>query len=105
MDRRDEGEPAGRAAINVVLQKDGRVLPPKDYACAKQGEGWQHGEWRSGTAPRCGPQGYAVATFLAGIDAAAAIAAPAFPDTYAQLLVEKFLVAADDGWIYRQARY
>ena len=46
-----------------------------------------------------------MASFRAGVGAAAAIAAPAFPDTYAQLLVEKFLVAADDGWIYRQARY
>ena len=25
--------------------KDGRVLAPQDYACAKKGEGWQHGEW------------------------------------------------------------
>ena len=84
--------------------KDGRVLPPKDYACAKQGEGWQHGEWSERTR-ELRAQGYNVATFLAGIDAAKAIADPAFPDTYAQLLVEKFLVAADSGWIFRKAQF
>ena len=42
---------------------------------------------------------------LAGLDAKAAVAAPDFADTFAQLLIEKFLVAADDGWILRQARF
>ncbi len=84
--------------------KDGRVLAPKDYACAKKGEGWQHGEWSTRTKElRAG--GYKVATLLAGLDAKQAIAAPDFADTYAQLLVEKFLVAADGGWILRKAQF
>ncbi len=29
--------------------KDGRVLQPKDYACANKGQGWQHGEWSDRT--------------------------------------------------------
>ncbi|MEJ2174416.1 MAG: PEP/pyruvate-binding domain-containing protein [bacterium] len=84
--------------------KDGRVLAPKDYDCAKKGEGWQHGEWSERTkALRA--QGYEIGNVLAGLDAAAAVAAPDFADRYAQLLIEKFLVATNDGWIFRKARF
>jgi hypothetical protein len=83
---------------------DGRVLPPKDFACAKKGEGWQHGEWSTRTK-ELRASGYKVATLLAGLDAKQAIAAPDFADTFAQLLVEKFLVAADGGWILRKAQF
>jgi hypothetical protein len=84
--------------------KDGRVLPPKDYACAAKGQGWQHGEWNDRTK-QLRAQGYRVATLLAGIDAKAAVATADFPDFYGQLLVEKFLIAADDGWVLRKAQY
>jgi len=84
--------------------KDGRVLEPKDYACAKKGEGWQHGEWSERTK-QLRAQGYFIANVLAGLDARAAVAAPDFAERYAQLLVEKFLIAADDGWILRKARF
>jgi len=84
--------------------KDGRVLEPKDYDCAKKGEGWQHGEWSERTK-QLRAQGYEIANVLAGIDAKAAVADPDFADRYAQLLVEKFLIETDDGWILRKARY
>jgi len=84
--------------------KDGRVLAPKDYACAAKGQGWQHGEWSEATR-RLRGQGWELATLLAGIDAEHAVAAPDFADRYAQWLVERFLVGADAGWIYRKARY
>jgi hypothetical protein len=84
--------------------KDGSVFPPREYACAKRGGGVQHGEWSDRTRELRG-RGYKVATLLAGLDAAAAVAAEDFPDTYAQLLVEKFLIAADDGWIFRRAQF
>jgi hypothetical protein len=84
--------------------KDGRVLAPRDYACAAKGQGWQHGEWSDRTK-QLRAQGYKVATLLAGLDANRALAAPDFPNTYAQLLVEKFLLAADDGWILRKAQF
>jgi hypothetical protein len=84
--------------------KDGRVLAPKDYSCSSKGQGWQHGEWSERTR-QLRAQGYRVGTLLAGIDATKAVAAPDFPDVHAQLLVEKFLVAADDGWILRRALF
>jgi hypothetical protein len=84
--------------------KDGRLLAPKDYACAAKGQGWQHGEWND-RAKQLRAQGYRIATLLAGLDANRAVADKDFPDFYAQLLVEKFLVAADDGWVLRKARF
>ncbi len=33
------------------------------------------------------------------------IKGPGYSDLYNQLLIEKFLIAADDGWIFRKARY
>jgi hypothetical protein len=84
--------------------RDGRVLQPKDFACAGKGQGWQHGEWSERTR-QLRAQGYQVATLLAGIDAEKTVASPAFPDLYAQWLVERFLVAADGGWVLRQAQF
>ncbi|HET9024512.1 MAG TPA: PEP/pyruvate-binding domain-containing protein [Burkholderiaceae bacterium] len=84
--------------------KDSRVLGPQDYACAKKGEGWQHGEWSDRTK-QLRAKGYKVANVLAGIDATKAVADPAFPDAYAQLLIERFLIAADNGWILRNAQF
>jgi hypothetical protein len=50
-------------------------------------------------------QGYLVANVLAGIDAPALVAEPGFPEAFAQLLVERFLVGADNGWIFRRAQH
>jgi len=84
--------------------KDGRILGPHDHACADKGEGWQHGQWSDRTR-RLRSQGYRVATLLAGIDATKAVASPDFPDFYAQLLIERFLVVSDSGWILRSAQF
>lgn len=84
--------------------KDGSVLPPAEYACAKRGGGVQHGEWSERTR-KLRAEGYRVATLLAGIDAAKVVAAPDFGDVFGQLLVEKFLVAVDDGWVLRRALF
>jgi hypothetical protein len=84
--------------------KDGRVLGPQDYACAAKGDGWQHGEWSERTK-RLRSEGYRVATLLAGIEANKAVAASDFPDFYAQLLIERFLLAADAGWVLRKAQF
>jgi len=84
--------------------KDGRVLPPQDYSCAKKGTGWQHGQWSSQTR-ELRAQGWRVATLLAGIEAPKAVAAPDFTDMFGQLLVERFLVASDEGWILRKAQF
>jgi len=83
---------------------DGTVLPPKAYACSPHGGGHQHGEWSDKTKA-LRSEGYLVANLLAGIDADAFLADPAAPGHLAQMLIERFLVAADDGWIFRRALF
>ena len=80
---------------------DGTILPPKAYACAKHGGGHQHGSWSDKTR-KLRNEGYLVANFLAGYDTDVAINEPEFIDAYNQLLIEKFLVRVDNGWILRQ---
>jgi hypothetical protein len=82
---------------------DGSVLPPEAYACAPHGGGFQHGEWNErARAMRAG--GYAVANVLAGLDPAPFLGEGADLDTLKQILVERFLIGWDDGWIFRGAR-
>ncbi len=84
--------------------KDGSVLPPKPYACAERGGGHQHGEWSEKTkALRA--QGYRVATLLAGVDPQELTARADFIPIWNQLLIEKFLMAVDNGWIMRRALF
>jgi len=83
---------------------DGTVLPPKAYACEPHGGGHQHGEWSERTTTLRG-EGYWIANLLAGVDPAELLADPQFGDRYAQMLIERYLVAADDGWILRRALF
>ena len=83
---------------------DGSVLPPKPYACKDHGGGVQHGEWTDRVKQlRAG--GYYIANILASLDPGPITSAPGYSDLYNQLLIEKFLITADDGWIFRKARY
>ena len=83
---------------------DGSVLPPKAYACATRGGGNQHGEWsEKTTALRA--QGYRIATLLAGSDPQKLAAQADFIATWDHLLIEKFLIAVDNGWIMRRALF
>ena len=84
--------------------EDGTVLPPRAYACAKHGGGVQHGDPGEKTLI-LREQGYHVASLLAGIDAKKLLARADFLDWYYQLLIEKYLIAADNGWILRKALF
>jgi hypothetical protein len=83
---------------------DGTVLPPKEYACVDHGGGHQHGEWSEQTRT-LRSHGYKIANLLAGFDPEVRLAEPDFLDDYNQLLIEKYLIAADDGWIFRRALF
>ena len=83
--------------------KDGRILPPKSYACGDVG-GRQHGQWSPHTL-ELRDKGYKIANIRAAIDAPTLIAEPDFNDTLNQILIEKYLIAADDGWILRRAMF
>ncbi len=86
---------------------DGSVLPPKAYACGSRGGGVQHGEWSDKTKT-LRAEGYYIANTLAGLDhkdAQSWLAEQNFVDQYNQLLLEKFLLNVDSGWILRQAQF
>jgi len=82
---------------------DGSVQPPKAYACSERGGGIQHGLWTE-RAERMRADGFTIANLLAPIGADAFTGADADLDTLKQILIEKFLIQADDGWIFRGAR-
>ncbi len=84
--------------------KDGTVLPPQSYACRDHGGGYQHGEWSKKTL-ELRQQGYLVANVLAGLDARAWVDDPGFRSRLAQILIERFLIGADNGWIFGQALF
>ena len=84
--------------------KDGSVLPPKAYACQDHGGGVQHGEWND-HVKQLRADGYYIANVLASLDPEPIVSAPGYSDHFNQILIEKFLIAADDGWIFRKARY
>jgi hypothetical protein len=83
---------------------DGTVLPPKAYACQPHGGGRQHGEWSDRTV-ELRQQGYLIATLLAGLKAENFLVNEEVGDALAQLLIERYLVSADDGWIFRRALF
>ena len=83
---------------------DGSILPPKPYACKDHGGGVQHGEW-TGRVKQLRADGYYIANVLASLDLSQIAGAPGYSDLYNQILIEKFLIAADNGWIFRKARY
>lgn len=83
---------------------DGTELPPKPYACQPHGGGHQHGRW-SGQTRELREHGFYVGTLLAGFDAARSAQAPDFVDQFHQLLIERYLMAVDDGWIFRRALF
>lgn len=84
--------------------EDGTTLPPEPYACAGHGGGHQHGE-RNDKAEALRQAGLEVATVLAGINVKDFLARPDFAAALKQMILERWLVAADDGWIYRRARF
>ena len=83
---------------------DGTVLPPEPFACKNNGGGHQHGEWSSQTK-LIHDSGYLIANFYADLDFETLSKRPDFDYLFAQMIIEKFLISADAGWILRQAQY
>jgi hypothetical protein len=83
---------------------DGTVLPPKEYACRDHGGGVQHGEWTD-QVKLMRSNGYYIANVYADIQPETFIEDPRHLDIVKQMILEQFLIDADDGWILRRARY
>ncbi len=84
--------------------RDGSVLPPEPYACRERGGGVQHGEWTD-QVRHMRDNGYQVATVLADIDPEQFVRNGGFDGVLKQIILERFLIQADDGWIFRKALY
>jgi hypothetical protein len=83
--------------------EDGSVLPPQEPCGAEHGEGIQHGEW-SERALALREGGYEIANVLAELEPFDYVGPE--PDRFglSQILIERFLIGWDDGWIFRRAR-
>ncbi len=78
---------------------DGTVAPV-GQGCGSRGEGIQHGEWTDRViAMRAG--GFKIANVLADLDGTEFAGTTADMIWLKQILVERFLIAADDGWVLR----
>ncbi|MDT8403243.1 PEP/pyruvate-binding domain-containing protein [Sulfuriflexus sp.] len=84
--------------------KDGSILPPVAGACAGHGGGIQHGEWNEQTRV-LRDAGFYVGNVLAALDINELVASASGHVQLRQVLLERYLMAADDGWIFRGARY
>ena len=83
---------------------DGTVQLPKEHACKEHGGGVQHGEW-TGPVKLLRANGYYIASVFADIKPDEFLQNPDHPDIVKQMILEQFLIKADDGWIFRRARY
>jgi hypothetical protein len=83
---------------------DGTILPPKEYACQEHGGGVQHGEWTD-RVKLMRDNGYYIANVYADINPETFQENPAHLEIVKQMILERFLMDADNGWIFRKARY
>jgi hypothetical protein len=83
---------------------DGTVQLPQEYACKEHGGGVQHGEWTQ-RVRTLRANGYYIANILADIHAQEFTHNPRHEIILKQMLLEQFLIEADNGWIFRRARY
>ena len=84
--------------------KDGSILPPKKYACSKHGGGRQYGVWNK-RAQSMRDNGYLIANLFSAITPDTFTGPNAKLDDFRQILIERFLIQVDDGWVFRRARY
>ncbi len=84
--------------------KDGTILPPKSYACANHGGGRQHGEWNADTI-RIREAGFPIANVMVALTEDDFGESAEEQEHFRFLVLEQFLIDADDGWILRRARY
>lgn len=83
---------------------DGTIQPPGEYVCRERGGGVQHGEWTQQTRT-LRDNGYYIANVFADVRPQEFFKDPQHEAIVKQMLLEQFLIEADDGWIYRRARY
>ena len=84
--------------------EDGAILPPEPYACRPHGGGIQHGEWNE-RALAIRAEGYPFATVIAELEPEDFLGPAGQHRRLREILVERFLIRFDDGWVFRRARF
>lgn len=84
--------------------EDGEILPPEPYACSSHGGGVQHGQL-SEPAKALRLAGYQVANVFAAMQMSEFFSRVHWREDLGQILLERFLIDFNDGWIFRGARY
>ncbi|MFH2060240.1 MAG: PEP/pyruvate-binding domain-containing protein [Pseudomonadota bacterium] len=97
-------EPRGPFARIRWFCNDGTVQAPTAYGCREHGGGVQHGEWTDQISIMR-DQGHYIANVFADVVPDVFIKNPLHSDILKQMILEQFLMKADDGWIFRRARY
>jgi hypothetical protein len=101
----EEMKDSERGPFQVIrwFCNDGTVHPARPYPCAERGGGVQHGEWNARVKQmRAG--GYEVATVFSTLPVERFTGSAPDVDGLAQILIERFLMRVDDGWIFRGAQ-
>ena len=83
---------------------DGTVHAPGSGVCTQRGGGHQHAE-HSLQSARLAELGFDVGTILQGMDYAAFADSARAGYRLRELVMERFLMDVDDGWVMRRARY
>jgi hypothetical protein len=83
---------------------NGQVIVPRAGNCNNRGDGVQHGQLLP-TANDLRSHGWQVATVFADINYDQAVTLSSDLDNIAQIILERYLVTRDDGWIFRKARF
>lgn len=101
----DEMKSSERGPFHAIrwFCSDGTVHPARPYPCEARGGGVQHGEW-SPRVTRMRDGGYRIANVLATLPVERFTGESPDFDGLGQLLIERFLMRVDDGWIFRGAR-
>ncbi len=81
---------------------DGAVLPPDGTPCREHGGGYQHGELSAG-ALKLVSWNIHTGTILAGLPYEVLLDEPRDHHWLKELVLEKYLVAIDQDWVYRKA--
>lgn len=83
--------------------QDGSILPPLAYACVDHGGGRQHAEY-SDPRIRLAELGWSVGTVFAALPWDELWDGERRHQRLRELVLERYLVDADDGWVLRRAR-
>jgi hypothetical protein len=96
-----KASPRGPFELIRWFCNDGTIRPAR-AGCSGHGDGVQHGDWNE-RARELRRNGYAIANVLVALEPMRFTGPDADLETWKQIVLERFLVGWDEGWIFRGA--